>query len=338
MTGHDIVVIGASAGGVEVLKQLVSGFPADLPAAVLIVLHVSPHGTSVLPHILTRAGKLRAEHPQDGQALERGRIYIAPPDQHLLVRRGYLSLSRGPRENGHRPAVDTLFRSAARTYGSRVIGVVLSGALDDGTAGLQSIKARGGLAVCQEPGDALYASMPQSALEAVDVDYSVPVAALADLLVRLVHEPAAMEGVLPMPSDIDQEAEIAEGAPLPPLGNPSGFACPECGGALWEIHDQDLVRFRCRVGHAYSAQTLLAHQADALEEAFWVALRALEESAALAHRMADRSRANDRTVMAERYEEQARNAEARAQLVRSVLQNNEMKTVLDAGIEVGSDE
>ena len=335
MAHHDLIVIGASAGGVEALKQLVSGFPVDLPAAVLIVLHVSPHGTSVLPNILSRAGKLKAVHPLDGQAIERGRIYVAPPDYHLIVKTGYVAVARGPSENGHRPAVDPLFRSAARTYDGRVIGVILSGALDDGTAGLQAIKSRGGIAVCQDPADALHSSMPQSAMDAVGVDYSVPIAQMAELLVRLVHDPVDEEGNTNMPSNLDQESDIAEGNPLPPLGSPSGFACPECGGALWEIHDHELVRFRCRVGHAFSAQTLLAQQSDALEDAFWVALRALEESAALARRMAERARHSDRQLMAQRYDEQARDADQRAEIVRSVLLNTSMRTDLDAGSTLG---
>src|SRR5688572_1864255 len=161
MSKRDIIVIGASAGGVEALKQLASQLPENFPAAVLMVLHVSPHGYSVLPNILNRAGPLKAMHPLEGQAIERGRIYVAPPDHHLLVKPGYITLARGPKENGHRPAVDPLFRSAARSYGQRVIGIVLSGVLDDGTAGLLAVKMRHGLAIVQHPEDALYSAMPK---------------------------------------------------------------------------------------------------------------------------------------------------------------------------------
>src|SRR5215208_1024628 len=160
MTGHDIIVIGASAGGVEALTELIRGVPKDLPAAFFVVLHVPAHGTSVLPNILTRAGMLRADHPRDGEAIRTGRVYVAPPDFHLLVHRGSVRLARGPRENGHRPAVDALFRSAARSFGTRVVGVVLSGVLDDGTAGLMAVKRRGGVAIVQDPTDALYSGMP----------------------------------------------------------------------------------------------------------------------------------------------------------------------------------
>ncbi len=161
MAGHDIIVIGASAGGVEALVQLVQNVPADLPASIFVALHVSPHGSSVLPQILSRHGALLASHPQDGEAIEPGRIYVAPPDHHLWVRRGRVRVSRGPSENGLRPAVDPLFRSAARSYGRRVVGVILSGSLDDGTAGLQAIKSQGGVAIVQRPEDALFVGMPQ---------------------------------------------------------------------------------------------------------------------------------------------------------------------------------
>src|SRR5207244_2427388 len=167
MPGRDIIVVGASAGGVEALATLVRGLPADLPAAVFVVLHVPPHGTSVLPQILTRAGRLPAKHAVDGEAIQAGRIYVAPPDHHLLVKPGYVRVAHGPRENGHRPAVDALFRTAARTYGHRVAGVVLTGVLDDGTAGLIAVKLRGGAALVQHPDDALYDGMPRSALDNV---------------------------------------------------------------------------------------------------------------------------------------------------------------------------
>ena len=320
MANHDIIVIGASAGGVEALKELVAGFPTDLPAAVLIVLHVSPHGTSVLPVILSRAGNLPAIHAVDGQPLEAGRIYIAPPDHHLLVKQGYVALSRGPRENGHRPAVDPLFRTAARSYGARVIGVVLSGVLDDGTAGMLAIKTRGGITVCQDPDDAMYDAKPRNAIQTVGVEFIAPVALMADLLVRLVHSPAAT-GQPPVSDEMELESEIAEGDVAETVGVPSGFVCPECGGTLWEIHDKDLIRFRCRVGHAYSPQTLLAHQSDALEEAFWAALRALEERAALARRMAERAHKSSQHHLAGHYAEEAEDAEQRATLIRTVLLN-----------------
>lgn len=179
-------MIGASAGGVQALCQVVTGLPRDLPAAVFAVLHVPPHPVSALPAILHRCGPLPATHPEDGEAIHAGRVYVAPSDRHLLVGRGRVSVHRGPRENGYRPSLDVLFRSAARSHGRRVIGVVLTGNLDDGTAGLLAIKSHGGLAVVQDPAEADYSGMPESAIENVDVDYVVPLAEIPALLVDLV--------------------------------------------------------------------------------------------------------------------------------------------------------
>ena len=209
--GHDIIVVGASAGGVEALGELVSLLPADLPAAVFIVLHIPAYGTSVLPGILSRRGPLPAVHPADGEAIRQGRIYVAPPDHHLLLEKdGTVRLTRGPHENGHRPAVDTLFRSAARAYGPRVIGVVLTGTLDDGTAGLQVVKRRGGLAVVQDPEEALFASMPRAAIEAVAVDHVAALAEIGSTLARLAHLPAPAESEAPVTPDLEDEVKVAE--------------------------------------------------------------------------------------------------------------------------------
>jgi two-component system chemotaxis response regulator CheB len=325
MPRHDIIVVGASAGGVETMARLVSGLPADLPASVFVVHHFPAHSTSVLPKILERAGSLPAAHPQGDEAILPGRIYVAPPDFHLLVKRGHVSLARGPRENGHRPAVDPLFRTAARAYGPRVIGVILSGTLDDGTAGMQAIKQRGGIAIVQDPADATYSGMPESVIENVAVDYVLPLAEMAAALIRLVGDPVDEEWAGDaMSSDTEKEADIAElglwsleGEEHP--GTPSSFACPECGGALWELSESELFRFRCRVGHAYSADTLLANQTDALEKALWTALRALEEKASLARRLVNRAERRGHSVTARRFEEQAQETQSRARLIRRVL-------------------
>ncbi len=324
MSGNRIVVIGASAGGVEALKILASQLPEDFPAPVFIVLHVPPYGTSVLPQILSRAGALRAVHPKDGQAIEKGRIYVAPPDYHMLIKQSYMTLTRGPRENGHRPAVDPMFRSAARVYGNRVIGVVLSGVLDDGTAGLVAIKMRNGISVVQDPEDASYSGMPLNAIEQDHVDHIVPISEMAALLVQLANEKVPVMTDNPVPEEMNMETEIVE-LQMEALeakdrpGTPSVYACPECGGILWEIEEGELIRFRCRVGHAFSAHTLLAEQSEALEEAFWAALRALEESAVLARRLAERSHAREQSYAAAQFEQQARDAELRAKVVRDAL-------------------
>jgi two-component system chemotaxis response regulator CheB len=324
MPSHDIIVIGGSAGGVEAVAALVADLPTHLPAALFVVIHFPPHSTSRLPDILARAGPLPAMHAVDGKEIAPGRIYVALPDQHLLLAPGRMMLSRGPHENGHRPAIDTLFRSAARAYGRRVIGVLLSGSLDDGTAGLQAIKMRGGLAIVQDPKTALFPGMPTSAIEQAAVDYVLPVSAIPPKLAQLAVERIAA-GVAASSSVLDQEVAMAsmDATDLEqgePVGTPAVFACPECHGTLWEIQEGDLTRFRCRVGHAYSADSLLAKQSEALEAALWAALRALEEKASLADRIAERARLRHHTFhVVSRFEEQAREATDQAALVRAVL-------------------
>jgi two-component system, chemotaxis family, protein-glutamate methylesterase/glutaminase len=322
MPDRDIVVVGASAGGVEALADLAGSLPADIPAAVFVVLHLPATGTSALPDILGRHGPLPASHIKDGEPIEHGRIYVAPPDHHALLRSGHVHLTRGPRENGHRPAVDTLFRSAAREYATRVIGVVLSGALDDGTAGLLAIKSRGGIAVVQEAADALYPGMPGSALEHVQVDHVLAVASMGKLLAQLTAEqPGERPG--PVSTGMNVEVEMA-GFSLEAFegehpGEPSGFSCPDCNGVLWEIQTGQLQRYRCRVGHAWSPESLLTQKTEALEAALWIALRTLEERAALARRLAEPARRRGHSITATRFEEQATEAQHAARLVHNLL-------------------
>ncbi|MCP3136118.1 chemotaxis protein CheB [Pyxidicoccus xibeiensis] len=328
MPHHDIIVIGASMGGVEALSALAAQLPRDLPAAVLVVLHLSPRHESLLPDILSRAGALPARHPRDGEALEPGTIYVAPNDRHLVVEPGTVRAVKGPRENGHRPAVDTLFRSAARTYGSRVVGVVLTGALDCGTGGLLAVKAQGGIAVVQEPADAYCPDMPRSALEYVKVDHRVRLRELGPLLERLVATPVTPReaGRRPSPSrqlqaevkTLTLEEDTVEGAP-PKYGTPSHFSCPDCGGVLLEMNDEGLLRFRCRTGHGYTARALVSGQQQGVDEALWAALRALEESAALARRMATRAREHQNLHSAERFSERAEAAEAQVLVLRGLV-------------------
>ena len=323
---RNVIVVGASAGGVEALRTLVGGLPADLPAVVLVVLHVPPYGGSVLPAILDRSGPLPARHPESGQALTPGAVWVAAPDHHLAVRNNRIALTRGPHENGLRPAVDVLFRSAARSLGARVIGVVLSGVLDDGTAGLSAIAARGGVTVVQDPQDALYPGMPTSAIEHVNVDYVVPVGDIADLLVRLCKEQVAqteppVSPLMAIEADMALMDDDAMNLSVRP-GRPSGFSCPDCSGVLWEIHEGNLIRYRCRVGHAWSAESLLGEQSEQLDSALWMALRGLEEKAALAKTMEQRATERGNPLTAGRYSEQAEAATRAASLIRSMLESH----------------
>lgn len=335
MPGHNIIVVGASAGGVEALSQLVSHLPEEIPAAIFVVLHIPSQSPSILPKILNRAirksqqgSRLRAAHPCDGDKIEMGQIYVAPPDRHLLVKNGYIHLARGPKENSTRPAIDPLFRTAARTYGRRVVGVVLSGTLDDGTAGLMAVKQRGGVTIVQDPDEALYSGMPQSAIENVDVNHVLRVAEIATLLAQLANQSIPQSGEQAVPQDMEMEADMAElelAAMQNPdrPGTPSPFACPDCGGVLWEIDDEKLVRFRCRTGHAFSPGTLLAQQSHNLEEALWNALRALEEKAALSERLAKQAQERQRHISSQRFDEQASAARQQATLVRQLLLKGE---------------
>ena len=327
MPGHGIIVIGASAGGVEALVKLVGQLPADLPASIFIVLHIPAQSPSLMPGILSRSGPLEAEHPINNEAIAPGRIYVAPPDHHLLVARGHVHVIRGPKENRHRPAIDPLFRSAALAYGPRVVGVVLTGALDDGTAGLIAIKRRGGIAIVQDPNEALYPSMPRSALEHTDVDYCLSLSEIGSQLERLAHQQVGEEGAYPVPDDMEEEVKYVEMnlnngifSPSERVGKPSPFSCPECGGVLWELQDEDLLRFRCRVGHAFSIESVEAAQVEQLEDALWTALKTLEENASLSRRMAKRARERGRENLAREYEERVRSAEQRARIIQQVLQ------------------
>jgi len=326
MPKHDIIVVGASAGGVEALMSLVSTLPADLPAAVFVTLHLPPNSTSVLPRLLDRAGPLAATHAEDGEVIKPGRIYVAPPDRHLLIEDGRVQLAHGPRENRWRPAIDPMFRTAARAYGARVVGVVLTGTMDDGTAGLVAIKRCGGVAVVQEPSDALFPGMPTNALLYVDVDHTLPLARMSELLARLAHEPVAQEGELGVSDDLEHEVELAAMHPDTLVdeqraGTPSQFGCPECGGVLWEIKDGALTRYRCRVGHAYSAETLLLSMNETFEDALWVALRALEERASLVRRLAERASTLGHPEVAARFQAQNADTQRHLEVIRQVLVN-----------------
>lgn len=276
-TTKDIIVIGSSAGGVEALTRLCRSLPADLPAAVFVAQHVSPSGRSVLPMLLDRAGPLPALSPVDGQAIETGHIYVAAPDHHMLIRQGRILMRRGPFENRTRPAVNALFRSAAVAYGGRVIGVVLTGLLDDGTDGLIAIKAAGGTSIVQDPADAEWPSMPRNALKRDHVDRIAPLADMAALLDTVAREVAGP--TIPLPDEYTTEDLIAAQefavmeADIVTPGEASHISCPDCGGVLNQITAADELRFRCQVGHAFTPLGLADAQSAELERALGIAVR-----------------------------------------------------------------
>jgi two-component system chemotaxis response regulator CheB len=326
MSGHNIVTIGVSADGLEPLKTIVGNLPADFPAAVFIVRHTGAGGRRLLADILSRSGPLRAVYPEDRDPIHPGRIYVAPPDHHLSIEDGCVRVTHGPKENRHRPSVDVLFRSAALACGAKVVGVVLSGNLNDGTAGLFAIKQCGGVAVVQDPSEAPCPSMPRNAIERVRVDHCLPVSGIAPLLSTLACDPTNED--CPAPSEMETEVKIATGEitaleAIEKFGKPSEFTCPQCQGVLWELNDKDLLRFRCRAGHAYLAEGLQEEQAEVEEDMLWEAFRALEEGAALARRIAESERERNRAEAAMLFEESAQKKEQRAMTIQRMLLKDE---------------
>ena len=322
MEKRNIIVVGASAGGFEALKTLVKNLPKDLQASIFVVWHISADVTGVLPYVLNRMETLQASNAVDGESIEPGRIYVAPPDHHLLVEKGQVRVTKGPKENRFRPAVDPLFRSAAYAYNNRVIGVILSGALDDGTSGLWTVKHRGGVAIVQDPMEAEFPSMPRNALSQVEVDYRVPISEMGALLARLAQEKVKTSEV-GMENDKQTELEIGIAAEdsgfeggIMQLGELSPFTCPDCHGVLLTLKDGKRSRFRCHTGHAFSADSLLSHVTENVEQSLWNALRAIEESIMLLNHMGEHFANGNQIDLSALYYKKAHEAEQRAQMVR----------------------
>lgn len=322
MSTHDIIAIGGSTGALDALKQIFAGFPADLPAAVFVVRHVASDDGSMVADILDAAGPLTVKTAREGDDIENCHAFVAPAGSHLLVSNGLIRLGNGPRESMARPAIDPLFRSTALAYGPRVIGVVLTGLLDDGAAGLAAIKRCGGITVVQDPADAEADNMPLSALSACDVDYRAPTGKMAHLLAQLTKEPASP--ALPVPRDIALEVQIAAGRPstadeIAQIAAPVALSCPSCGGVLSQIAESSRLRFRCQIGHAYTADALDEEQETAVVEAIGVALRVLEERHTLLIKMAADAKRQNRTLSAEQYEERAADYRQRADVLRRTV-------------------
>ncbi len=338
MEARNIVVIGASAGGVEALETLFSSFSSVPQAAFFVVLHIPAESPSMLGKIIDRAGPLIAKAAEDGEPIQLGRVYVAPSNFHLLVesgvksnngsgqrsssKLGHIRLHKGPTENRHRPAIDPLFRSAAVAYRSRVIGVVLTGFLDDGTSGLLAVKRCGGVAIAQDPTDAKYPDMPTNAIAAVDVDYKLPIGKIAPAIARLIQEPASP--MKDIPADIAMEARIAgrtssDISKEQRIGHLVPMSCPECSGPLWQIDTDNVRRYRCHVGHGFTAKALIATQDAILEQALWAAMRTMEERANLSANMARDETKRGRYKSAEVYEERAQTSKTHAQVIRQLL-------------------
>ncbi|MFC4637547.1 chemotaxis protein CheB [Deinococcus hohokamensis] len=331
MSSLPLVVMGASAGGIPALRALLGQLPADFPAAVLIVQHIAPDVPSLLPEILDRSGPLSVRQAVDGDPLRPGQVSVAPPNQHLLVDENRIVVTHGPRENRMRPSIDALFRSAAYLHRERVIGVVLSGLLDDGTSGLYTIKRRGGVAIVQSPEEAQFDSMPLSALREVEVDHCVPVTRMGALLDELVRAlPQAEGNTMSEAEDRRLEVEVgisrgenAMALGVTELGEPSLLTCPECQGALVQFEEAGRLRFRCHTGHGYSGSSLLSEVTKGVEDKAYQMMRVLEESVMLMRRLGAQCEGQGDLLGAENYYNKAQEAEARASVVRALAQSTE---------------
>lgn len=328
MFKKDIVVIGSSSGGIDALRKLVADLPGDFPATVFIVQHTGPNAPGILDLILGRVAAIPTSAARDKEQFLPNHIYVAPPDRHLLVEPGRICLSRGPRENRFRPAVDPLFRSAAQVYGARVIGVILTGGLDDGTAGLWAIKQLGGTAIVQDPDDALVPSMPASALRYVNVDYCVPLSEMAELLVQLANTDAEAKGAFQPPEHLKLEIDIAKlqspiSKDIREIWEKTSYTCPECHGVLLRFVENGRDRFRCHTGHAYSANGLLAYLTEAVEDTIWTTIRTIEESNLLLRHMATHFEVSNPAAAAE-FRAKAADALRRSKLVREAVRTHEM--------------
>jgi two-component system chemotaxis response regulator CheB len=310
-SGFAVVAIGGSAGAFEPLKRIIAGLPDGIPAAIFVTPHTSPDSISAVPHILARAGALFATHALDRAPIAPGRIIVAPPDCHLAIEDGMMRVTKGPKENGSRPSIDVLFRSAAEQYGPAVCGVLLSGTLDDGVAGLRAIRANSGLAIVQDPEEALFGDMPHNALRAKAVDVVRPSDEIAGDIVAFASRVVDLNVKGSGRGLSDPRTE----------GKPSVFTCPDCGGTLWETDDEGLLRFRCRTGHSYNTNSMLAVQRDSVEQSLWAAIRVLEERADLLHRIAKRAqeRGDRRTADRLSRQEQTTRSE-QAQIQRALAE------------------
>ena len=325
MADKDIVVVGASTGGIEALQTLVRDLPTDLKASIFVVVHTGPSSPNVLHTILDHAGSLPAQTAADGEEIKPGRIYVAPADHHLVLdKTGRMRLTRGPKENRFRPAIDPMFRSAAHAFGPRVVGIILTGFLDDGTAGLWAVKERGGTAIVQNPEEAIAPSMPLSAMKHVEVDHCVELKKIAPLIVQLAKTPAKEKGLKLVSKQMEAEVNIAKEensltSGLVELGEPSLYACPECHGVLLQFPEGSNLRFRCHTGHAYSVETLLSEFDEQTEHTLWSAIRSVEESVLLLRRMAGHLKTHDHPEAAAALERKAEEASLRANRIREIV-------------------
>ncbi|HWD40303.1 MAG TPA: chemotaxis protein CheB [Fimbriimonas sp.] len=314
----DTIVIGSSAGGVSTLSALISKLPADLPAAIFVVMHFPEGATSVLPQILGRAGALKAKHATDGEEPNIGVVYVAPPGFHMILQKSAIRLAPGPKENAHRPSIDPLFRSAAHSRGRRVISVILSGLLDDGTLGSMAVRRLGGLTLAQEPSEASFADMPRNAIEAGGIQRVLSLDEIADTLTQLSGKAVDESSNSEPPDPVEMSLEELSG--LESRGRPSAFVCPECQGTLFELDEEGVMHYRCRVGHSYLAESLSSSQENVMEAALWTAARAIEEHNDLLTGMLERAERHGFSKSAKAYRSKLNLGLDRLEILRRALQ------------------
>lgn len=331
MANRDIIVIGASAGGIKALIDMVKTLPKNFKASVFIVVHISPSYPSQLPEILNWSAEVKAVHPADGEKIKPGMIYIAPPDHHMLVSPGHVIVKKGPKENRFRPSIDALFRSAAYEYGPRVIGVVLTGMLDDGTSGLWSVKRLGGITIIQDPDDAEFPDMPQNVLEFVDVDFSIPLMQIGTLLTELATQAAPQKQGLTAKEmkQIEMEVVIAANKDafeigIMNMGELTPFTCPQCHGALVSLKEGISVRYRCHTGHAFTTAALLAGVTESVEERLWASVRALEETNMLLQKIAEQYTSVGNAKAAGQFMQKANEIAKRARIIKRSMATDQL--------------
>ena len=322
MANRDVLAIGTSAGGVEALLFLAKHFSREFPAAVLVTIHLPSHSRSELDGVLMRAGSLPAQFARDGDVVSNGHIYIAPPNRHLLLDGERLALGTGPRENNARPAIDPMLRSTAVCCSGRAIGVVLTGSLGDGASGLWAIRQAGGIAVVQDPKDAAFSEMPMTALNRAKPDHVVSLSAMPALLESLVQQPAGEPR--PLPRSVKYEVQIARNGSssmddMDSIGHRSVLACPDCGGVMWELDEEDMVRYRCHVGHSYTAELMSLALDDNLRRALASALRALEERVALGRKLYRQAVDGGHRLLAQNWADKTREFEREMDVIRASI-------------------
>ncbi len=332
MAVRNLVVVGASAGGVEALTSLFHHLPADLQAAFLVVLHVPTTGKSILPDILNRISPMHASHAENGEEIQPGRIYVAPSNYHLMIGHGKTLLSLGPRVNGVRPSIDILFHTAAEARNYKVIGVILSGTMMDGAMGLQDISAAGGVTIVQNPDEAIFPGLPLHSIQNVRIDYVESIEGIANTIVRLVSEPVEQSEKQVTGTNMQDGNEILQEDHRHFVADDHTsprtlLTCPECGGVLWELNRKGITRYQCQVGHVFSQESLVDEQDGAVEYALWAAVRILEEKASLAKRLANRAEERSMKRSMQGFLQTAADSEAKAGVIRALLMKENGKVL-----------